>query len=138
MYKLFSKGKQKNTIIDVTLTIGPVPGTEGGEPKAIISALNVTEKPVILTGPGILLPKKRHVILPMPLGRVRFPYEIQPGDDCCCWTDAKILAQQLYSRGYKDGCRIIGYYSSGFAFTATSFNSEPIDFDVMAFLKGEI
>ncbi len=131
MRRFFSKagaGKKKGRV-KVTLSIGPVPGTEGGEPKVIITALNEGEKPVILTGPGIRLPKKRHIILPLPVGRVRFPCELQPGEDCCVWIDLKALVQQMYSRGMTDSCDIVGFYSSGFALSATSYDSDPLRFN---------
>jgi hypothetical protein len=138
MYRFFSRAKDKHGPVYVTLTIGPVPGTEEGPGKLIISAVNRdSDKSIVLDGPGLRLPDKRNVILPMPLGRVRFPTILHKGDeDCCVWTDARTLAENLSSRHYSGNCPIVGYFNSGLGKTAAVYVSDPLDFNIEEWLEG--
>ena len=132
MYRFFSRTKEKQGPVYVTLTIGPVPGTEEGPGKLIITAMNKeSDESIVLDGPGLRLPDKRNVILPMPLGRVRFPTVLHKDEeDCCVWTDARTLAENLSTRHYSGICPIVGYFNSGLGKNATFYVSDPLPFDI--------
>jgi hypothetical protein len=135
MYRFTSKGKEKRGPVKVELRIGPVPGTDEGPAKLIIAALNTGDESVVLDGPGLRLPDNRDVILPMPLGRVRFPCIIHREEDCCVWTDAMIMAQNLHARGYSGKCPIVGYFNSGLGRSAVIFVSDPLEFNIDRLLE---
>jgi len=132
VYRFFSRTKEKQGPVYVTLRIGPVPGTEEGPGKLIITAMNKeSDESIVLDGPGLRLPDKRNVILPMPLGRVRFPTVLHKDEeDCCVWTDARTLAENLSTRHYSGICPIVGYFNSGLGKNATFYVSDPLPFDI--------
>ncbi|MEE9591865.1 MAG: hypothetical protein V3W26_05065 [Thermodesulfobacteriota bacterium] len=134
-YRFTSKSKEKKGPVKVELRIGPVPGTDEGPLKLIITALNTDDESIVLDGPGIRLPDNRDVILPMPLGRIRFPCVLQKNEDCCVWTDAMTLAQNLNARGYSGRCPIVGYFNSGLGRSAVMFISEPLEFIIDEWLE---
>ncbi|MFQ5329521.1 MAG: hypothetical protein ACE5D4_05985 [Thermodesulfobacteriota bacterium] len=138
MYSFFSRAKEKQGPVYVTLALGPVPGTDEGPAKLIISAINRdSDESIVLDGPGIRLPNKKSVILPMPLGRVRFPCVLHKGDeDCCVWTDARTLAENLSARNYTGDCQIVGYFNSGLGKRASVYVSPPLGFNIEEQLEG--
>lgn len=129
-YTAIARWREKRARINVKTSLGFIAQrlTGSSEPMVFLSASNPGSKAITLSSWGLLLPNRKHLVFPYPLGSdVRFPYELLPGTSCHVWVEAKEIARAMRAEGYSDKAKVVGFYRDQ---VDRTYKSKPFEFDV--------
>jgi hypothetical protein len=109
------------------LTFGPGMGTSLSNYQCLIDVSNPGHTPVIVRS-VCLSDGKLTVIVPAENSEARrLPHELQPGQGCNFWIEAKDVAEGLAERGLSGTIKLWAVVRDG---TGGEFQSDRIDFNV--------
>jgi|GEM_PF-1991175 len=102
------------------------------EPVITVTPKNYGQKKVTLSNMGFLLPDKKILGVPLPLGPVRLPYELEPEANCTMWVEEKEFAKSILSQGMTGRVKIVGYVVDA---VGRQYKSKSLEFNVDPFLS---
>lgn len=100
---LISNRRDKKRRIKVAFSRGFLTYFVGGlsEEMLFITVTNPGDRTVRIMAPGVLLPDKRNMVIPVPTGDVTFPHDLPEGRDCKIWEPLKIFRSELQKLGFE-------------------------------------
>lgn len=109
----------------------PTYGSEVGSHSIMVQAANHGYRAVRLTGCGVALPNKHHVVFVDAEGH-EFPCDLEGGKNCIRMVPVSVAGQEMKRVGLSGIVKVRGFYRDALGVV---YKSKPFKFDVDAALR---
>jgi len=109
-YNLLIKRKDNKRQVDVTLKWGLVGVMDKPNAMFLLNAANPGKRTVTLEGCHIEFPNMKQLVMPYPLGTIKFPHDLEEGKNCTVWFPISEVVEALVSQGYTGNVSICAVF----------------------------